>query len=44
MTTLSTLNKFKKDGVKFTCLTCYDAMFARMMQQAEISAKVTELT
>ncbi len=36
MTTLSTLNKFKKDGTKFTCLTCYDAMFARLMQQAEI--------
>ena len=36
MTTLSTLKKFKKEGTKFTCLTCYDAMFARMMQQAEI--------
>ena len=36
MTTLSTLNKFKKDGVKFTCLTCYDAMFARMMDKALI--------
>lgn len=36
MTTLSTLNKFKKDGVKFTCLTCYDAMFARMMDKAQI--------
>ena len=36
MTTLSTLNKFKKNGTKFTCLTCYDAMFARMMQTAEI--------
>jgi len=38
MTTLSTLNKFKKDGVKFTCLTCYDAMFARMMDNAQIDA------
>jgi len=36
MTTLSTLKKFKKDGTKFTCLTCYDAMFARMMEKAQI--------
>ncbi|WP_201554247.1 3-methyl-2-oxobutanoate hydroxymethyltransferase [Psychrobacter sp. 72-O-c] len=36
MTTLSTLNKFKKDGTKFTCLTCYDSMFARMMEKAQI--------
>lgn len=36
MTTLSTLTKFKKDGTKFTCLTCYDAMFARMMDKAQI--------
>lgn len=36
MTTLSTLKKFKKDGTKFTCLTCYDAMFARMMDNAQI--------
>ncbi|WP_201526192.1 3-methyl-2-oxobutanoate hydroxymethyltransferase [Psychrobacter frigidicola] len=36
MTTLSTLNKFKKNGIKFTCLTCYDAMFARTMDKAQI--------
>lgn len=36
MTTLSTLNKFKREGTKFTCLTCYDAMFARMMDKAKI--------
>lgn len=36
MTTLSTLKKFKKDGTKFSCLTCYDAMFARMMEKAQI--------
>ena len=36
MTTLSTLNKFKKDGTKFSCLTCYDAMFARMMDKVQI--------
>lgn len=36
MTTISTLRKFKKEGTKFSCLTCYDAMFARMMDNAEI--------
>ncbi|WP_313597535.1 3-methyl-2-oxobutanoate hydroxymethyltransferase [Psychrobacter sanguinis] len=36
MITLSTLNKYKKDGRKFSCLTCYDAMFAKMMQNAEV--------
>lgn len=36
MTTLSTLNKFKKT-VATTCLS-YDAMFARMMDNAQIDA------
>lgn len=36
MTTLSTLRKYKKEGKKFSCLTCYDAMFARMMDNAKI--------
>ena len=36
MITLSTLNKYKKDGKKFSCLTCYDAMFAKMMENAAI--------
>lgn len=36
MITLSTLKKYKKEGRKFSCLTCYDAMFAKMMQNAEI--------
>lgn len=36
MTTLSTLRKFKKEGTKFSCLTCYDAMFARMMDAAKV--------
>lgn len=36
MITLSTLNKYKKDGRKFSCLTCYDAMFAKMMENAEV--------
>ncbi len=35
-TTLSTLQKYKKEGKKFSCLTCYDAMFARMMENAQI--------
>lgn len=36
MTTLSTLTQFKKSATKFSCLTCYDAMFARMMSRAQI--------
>lgn len=36
MITLSTLNKYKKEGRKFSCLTCYDAMFAKMMEKAEV--------
>src|SRR5699024_12460973 len=36
MSNLSTLNKFKKDGVKFACLAGYDAMFTRMMDNAQI--------
>ena len=36
MITLTTLNKYKKEGRKFSCLTCYDAMFAKMMETAEI--------
>lgn len=36
MTTLSTLRKYKKEGTKFSCLTCYDAMFAKMMDNAKI--------
>lgn len=34
--TLSTLQKYKKNGEKFSCLTCYDASFAHMMQNAGI--------
>ncbi|AWT49836.1 3-methyl-2-oxobutanoate hydroxymethyltransferase [Psychrobacter sp. YP14] len=36
MITLSTLKKYKKEGRKFSCLTCYDAMFAKMMQNAQV--------
>lgn len=35
-TTLSTLAKLKKAGEKFSCLTCYDASFAHIMQNAGI--------
>lgn len=34
--TLATLQKYKAAGEKFSCLTCYDASFATMMQQAGI--------
>ena len=34
--TLSTLNKLKAKGEKFSCLTCYDASFAHAMDQAGI--------
>lgn len=34
--TLSTLQKYKKNGEKFSCLTCYDASFAYLMQSAQI--------
>ncbi len=34
--TITTLNKFKQTGEKFSCLTCYDASFAHLMQTAEI--------
>lgn len=34
--TLSTLAKYKKNGEKFSCLTCYDASFAHLMALAQI--------
>lgn len=34
--TLSTLQKYKQNGEKFSCLTCYDASFAHLMELAEI--------
>lgn len=34
--TLSTLTKYKQQGEKFSCLTCYDASFASLMQLAGI--------
>ena len=34
--TLSTLLKYKAQNEKFSCLTCYDASFAHLMQKANI--------
>ncbi|MDX1692598.1 MAG: 3-methyl-2-oxobutanoate hydroxymethyltransferase [Ketobacteraceae bacterium] len=34
--TLSTLNKLKNDGEKFTCLTAYDATFSHMASSAGV--------
>lgn len=34
--TLSTLLKYKSQNQKFSCLTCYDASFAYLMQKADI--------
>lgn len=36
--TLSTLNKYKVTGEKFSCLTCYDASFAASMQAAGVDS------
>lgn len=36
MISLTDLRKFKSEGRKFSCLTCYDASFAKALQQAEI--------
>ena len=36
MISLSDLGKFKAEGRKFSCLTCYDASMAKAMELAEI--------
>ena len=36
MISLTDLRKFKAEGRKFSCLTCYDASFAKAMQKAEV--------
>jgi 3-methyl-2-oxobutanoate hydroxymethyltransferase len=36
MISLSDLRRFKKEGRKFSCLTCYDASMAKAMEIAEI--------
>lgn len=36
MISLTDLRRFKAEGRKFSCLTCYDASFAQAMQRAEI--------
>ncbi|MGB9192197.1 MULTISPECIES: 3-methyl-2-oxobutanoate hydroxymethyltransferase [unclassified Acinetobacter] len=38
MISLSDLRKFKAQGRKFSCLTCYDASMAKAMEVAEIDA------
>ena len=38
MISLSHLKKFKADGRKFSCLTCYDASMAKAMQIAEVDS------
>ncbi len=38
MISLTDLRKFKAEGRKFSCLTCYDASFAKAMQHAEIDS------
>ena len=36
MISLNHLRQYKADGQRFSCLTCYDATFAHVMQQAQI--------
>lgn len=36
MISLTDLRKFKAEGRKFSCLTCYDASFAKAFEQAEV--------
>ena len=36
MISLNDLRKFKAEGRKFSCLTCYDASMAKAMELAEI--------
>lgn len=38
MISLSDLKKFKADGRKFSCLTCYDASMGKAMEVAEIDS------
>ena len=38
MISLSDLKKFKADGRKFSCLTCYDASMAKAMEVAEVDS------
>lgn len=36
--TLSKLQQYKADGIRFSCLTCYDASMAKAMEVAEIDS------
>lgn len=38
MISLSDLRQFKQQGRKFSCLTCYDASMAQVMERAEIDS------
>jgi len=38
MVSLSDLRRFKADGRKFSCLTCYDASMAKAMEIAEVDS------
>ncbi len=38
MISLTDLRKFKAEGRKFSCLTCYDASFAKAIQLAEVDS------
>lgn len=38
MISLTDLRKFKAEGRKFSCLTCYDASFAKVFEQAEVDS------
>ena len=38
MISLSDLRKFKSEGRKFSCLTCYDASMAKAMELAEVDS------
>lgn len=36
MISLTDLRRFKAEGRKFSCLTCYDASFAKALEVAEV--------
>ena len=38
MISLSDLKKFKSQGRKFSCLTCYDASMAKAMEIAQVDS------
>ena len=38
MISLSDLRRYKAEGRKFSCLTCYDASMAKAMEIAEVDS------